>query len=443
MQLNLTSKFEDMRLLKIGIVLLAGMILTGCGGDSSTSSSSQTLNFSEDNGGITLPDNFQAVVVADSVGQARHVTVAENGDIYINLAEEKNGGSIAALRDDDGDGTADQVEYFGSHTGTGIQLHNGYLYSSSDTSVVRYAMNEDQLVPGGEAEMVVEGFPNQDSHAAKSFTFDGSGNLYVNVGGPSNACQEEGRTPESPGMEPCPQLENHGGVWQFDANATGQSFEEDGERYTTGIRNSVALDWNENAGKLYIVQHGRDQLNTLWPDYFTVEDNAELPAEEMFAVDEGDNFGWPYTYYDGLAGQKMVAPEYGGDGETAYEGDEYEDPIITFPAHWAPNDLLFYSGGQFPDHYSNGAFIAFHGSWNRAPEPQQGYNVTFVPFDGADVNGEYEVFADGFSGQDSLSSPGDAEARPTGLATGADGSLYVTDSQNGKVWRIVYTGDEE
>src|SRR5699024_3656721 len=293
-------------------------------------------------------------------GPARHVAAAENGDLYLALSEETDGGGIAALRDEDGDGKADRVEYFGSYTGTGIQLHNGYLYASSDTSVYRYDMGGNQLVPQGEPEMVVSGFPDQNAHEAKSFTFDQSGNLYVNIGAPSNACQEEGRTPGSPGMEPCPQLENHGGVWQFSADTTGQTFQEDGERYTSGIRNSVALDWNDNADQLFIVQHGRDQLNSLWPDYYSVEDNAELPAEEMIAVEEGDVSGWPYTYYNGQTDQRMVAPEYGGDGETTAEEGEYKDPVITFPAHWAPNDLLFYNGSQFPENHANGAFVAFH-----------------------------------------------------------------------------------
>lgn len=429
-----------MEFLKVGIVAFAGLIFASCGGPSS-SSDSQPWDFADDNGGITLANNFRAVVVADSIGSARHVTVAENGDIYVALDESKNGGGIAALRDEDGDGKADQVKYFGPYTGTGIHLYNGYLYFSSDTSVARYSVAEGQLAPEGEPETVVGGFPEQGLHAAKSFTFDQSGNMYVNIGVPSNTCQEESRTPGSPGMDPCPQLESHGGVWQFSADEVGQTLEEDGNRYTTGIRNSVALDWNQNASKLYVVQHGRDQLNTLWPDYYSVEDNAELPAEEMFAVDKGDNFGWPYAYYDWQKEQKMLSPEYGGDGETPVEEGEYEDPIITFPGHWGPNDLLFYTGSQYPDRYAHGAFIAFHGSWNRAPEPQQGYNVAFVPFDGENVSGEYDIFADGFAGQDSLASPGDAVSRPVGLATGADGSLYVTDSQRGKIWRIIYTGE--
>lgn len=416
------------------LLVTAIFLFLGCGGSTDTN---QNFNFSDGNGGITLPDGFQAVVV-DSVGPARHITTDDNGDIYVALSEEQNGHGIAALRDENDDGQADIIEYFGNLTGTGIRYHNGYLYRSSDTSVVRYNLSGEELIPESEAEMMVSGFPDQSSHAAKSFTFDNSGNLYVNIGGPSNACQEEARTPGSPGMDPCPQLEDHAGVWQFDANASGQTMQDDGTRYATGIRNSVALDWNENADQLYVVQHGRDQLHTLWPDYFTEEDNAVLPAEEFFQVDEGDDFGWPYTYYDWQKEQRMQAPEYGGDGETPAEGD-YEDPIMAFPGHWAPNDLLFYDGGQFPERYHNGAFIAFHGSWNRAPKPQQGYKVVFVPFEDDKPSGDYEIFAEGFTGVDNLRSPGEAEYRPMGLSVANDGSLLIVDSMKGKIWRVVHT----
>ncbi len=425
-----------MKLAKLFTLALLGIVLGAC----SQPGPFQDLNFAEDNGGITLPDGFQAVVVADSVGSARHIAANDNGDLYVALSELHNGNGIAALRDEDGDGQADIIEYFGNYTGTGIGLYNGYLYFGSDTSIVRYEMAEGELVPNTEPETIISGFPDQNSHAAKSFTFDQSGNIYVNIGAPSNACQEQSRTPGSPGMDPCPQLESHGGIWQFNAEETGQTLQDDGQRYATGIRNAVALDWNENVDQLYVVQHGRDQLHTLWPDDFTVEENAELPAEEFFRVNEGDNFGWPYSYYDWRKDQKMLAPEYGGDGETPVEDENYEDPIMAFPGHWAPNDLIFYRESQFPSKYQNGAFIAFHGSWNRAPEPQQGYKVVFVPFDGDTPSGDYEEFADGFAGADTLKSPGSAEYRPMGLTVNNnDGTLYINDSQEGKIWRIVYT----
>lgn len=426
-----------MKFYKTGALLCLVIFFWGC--NTQQPDSGQKLNFDDNNGEITLPNNFKAVVVA-TLGSARHITAGDNGDLYVALANPHDGKGIAALRDEDNDGKADITKYFGEYTGTGIQLHNGYLYFGSDTSIVRYKMNGDELVPGGEPETVVSGFPTQSQHAAKSFTFDQSGNMYVNIGAPSNACQEETRTPESPGMKPCPQLESHAGIWQFNATTTGQTLQ-DGHRYATGIRNAVALDWNNEAGQLYVAQHGRDQLGSLWSDYYTDEDNAALPAEEFFLVNDGDNFGWPYAYYDWQKKQKMLAPEYGGDGKTPAEKGKYEDPIMAFPGHWAPNDLLFYSGSQFPEKYRNGAFIAFHGSWNRAPEPQQGYKVVFVPFDGKNPSGDYEEFADGFAGTDTLESPGNAKYRPMGLALHKDGSLYISDSQKGRIWRIVYTGE--
>lgn len=427
-----------MRIKQTLCLFIAVVFAVSCG--ERPESQYEHLAFSEDNGGIVLPEGFRAVVVSDSTGSARHITIDDDGDIYVALRRSRNGGGIAALRDTSGDGVADTTEFFGDHTGTGIHSRNGYLYFSSDVAVYRYDMEPGDLTPQGEPELIVEGFPEQRSHAAKSFTFDENGHMYVNVGAPSNACQEESRTPESPGIEPCPQLEWQGGIWQFDDSRQGQSQQEDGHRYATGIRNAVALDWNSGSGHLFVVQHGRDQLNSLWPDYYTVEDNAENPAEEFFRIEDGDNLGWPYTYYDTQKDQKMLGPEYGGDGEMQAEEGKYEDPIMAFPAHWAPNDLLFYEHTAFPDRYRSGAFIAFHGSWNRAPEPQDGYNVVFVPFEGAEPAGEYEIFADGFAGTDTLRSPGNADYRPMGLAMGDDGSLYISDSMKGKIWKIVYTG---
>ena len=112
-----------------------------------------------------------------------------------------------------------------------------------------------------------------------------------------------------------------------------------------------------------------------------------------------------------------------------------------FPGHWAPNDLLFYRGDQFPERYKKGAFVAFHGSTNRAPYSQSGYFVCFVPFENGNPTGEWEVFADGFSATDTIVNTRDVKYRPVGLATGPDGSLYISESNTGKIWRVMYKGD--
>jgi glucose/arabinose dehydrogenase len=389
---------------------------------------------------LNLPDGFEAHIVAESLGAGRHIAVNDNGDVYVSLRRPNNGGGIVALRDTNNDVKADIIEYFGEYAGTGIGIHKGHLYFGSDLEVMRYPFRGGDLLPEQTPEIIATGFPDQNSHAVKPFAFDKQGYMYVNVGAPSNACMEQMRTKGSPGMDPCPQLERQAGVWRFKDDVEGQDQVEDGYRYATGLRNCVAIEWNDESDYLYVVQHGRDQLNQFFPDMYTEEENAQLPAEEFFLLEDGSDGGWPYCYYNQLTDQKLLAPEYGGNREITGRCENTLDPIMAFPGHIAPNDLIFYRGDQFPEKYKNGAFVAFHGSWNRSPLEQEGYYVVFVPFDGAYPSGDWEVFADNFDRVDEVMSPGDAVYRPCGVAEGPDGSLYVVDSRKGKVWKISYRG---
>ena len=176
-----------------------------------------------------------------------------------------------------------------------------------------------------------------------------------------------------------------------------------------------------------------------WPELYPAQQGFDLPAEEVVILKEGANYGWPYCYYDGMQKKLVLAPEYGGDGKKVGECDKFEPPVAAFPAHWAPNDLKIYKGSKFPKAYQGGAFIAFHGSWNRAPGPQGGYNVVFQPLSDGKASGDYIIFADGFAGR--KKEPGSAVHRPSGLAVGPDGALYITDDKAGRVWRITYNGD--
>lgn len=397
-----------------------------------------TMNIPADNGGLSLPEGFSALVVADNLGSGRHITVNDNGDIYMALRSLRDGKGIVALRDTDGNGQADIIRYFGNTLTTGIDISGGYLYFSNFTQVFRIGLSGNELVPEGDPVVIATGFPVQDEHPDKTFALDGNGNLYVNVGAPSNACQVVDRTVGSPGMDPCPFLEQHAGIWKFRADLPSQDQMASGHRYASGIRNSIAIAWNFTNNKLYVVQHGRDQLSQLYPDLYTVQQGAELPAEEFLEVEDGDFFGWPYCYYDQFKKMKVLAPEYGGDGTAQGRCADAKSCIMAFPGHLAPNDLLFYTGKMFPGHYKNGAFIAFHGSWNRAPLEQKGYFVAFVPFSNGLPSGEMETFADGFAGVKVIKSPNDALYRPMGLAQGPDGSIYVSDSEHGRIWRIVY-----
>lgn len=399
------------------------------------------LAFAANDGDISLPPQFEAVLVADDLGRGRHLAVRSNGDVFLKLRESKKGGSLVALRDTTGDGQADIIQYFSkTGGGTGVCIQGDWLYSSSDEQVFRQKLHPSELLPTGSVETIVAELPQQRQHAAKSIALNGQGDLFVNIGAPSNACQEQMRSKGSPGQVPCTMLEKHGGIWRFAADVQAQSQAQDGERFATGLRNIVALAWDDQSKGLYGVQHGRDQLHSFWPEYYSEEDNAELPAEEFFRFESGKDYGWPRCYYDPLQDKKVLAPEYGGDGKKVGDCNTVEQPIAAFPAHWAPNGLLFYSGQQFPERYRGGAFIAFHGSWNRGPLEQDGYCVVFIPMKDGKATGEWEIFADDFAGKpgEAIYSPRDAVFRPMGLAQGPDGSLYISDSQKGRIWRVVY-----
>ena len=399
-----------------------------------------------DNGGLYLPVDFEAVVVIDSLkGRARHLTVNTNGDIYVKLRFTDSLGGNAALRDTNNDGKADIVKIFDDYLdrssyGTEMKIHNGYLYFSSVTRIFRQKLTND-LVPDTELELILSETERPGQHATKPLAFDDQGNMYTIFGAPSDACQVDDRSPMSPGIFPCPLLEHRAGIWKFDSNKKGQ-FQKDGKKFATGLRSVVGLQWNHQDHNLYTVVHGRDYLHNTWPKQFTAWEGAVLPSEVFLRLKEGDNAGWPYHYYDQIKEGYYLNPEYGGDGEKQGDISQLVQPVVGFPGHFAPNDLLFYEGDQFPDRYKNGAFIAFHGSTSSSPYPQAGYFVGFVPMENGIPTGPWEVFADGFAGRDTIVSTTDAQYRPMGLAVGPEGSLYVSDSKMGKIWRIMFKGDK-
>ena len=421
------------------LALLVCVAAASFGNDTTKLAKASTDRNKYDDAPITLPQGFKSVVVTSGLGKARHLVVAASGDIFVKLEKLKDGKGIIRLHDANGDGKADNISGFGNYAGTGITIKNGYLYASSDKEVYRYTINEkDGKVDTASVQKIINGLVSKNQHETKSLTLDNDGNIYVNIGAPSNCCQVQDRVKGSPGQDPCPILETAGGIWQFKADKTNQSYAE-GTRYATGLRNVVGLDWNTEVNELYVMQHGRDMLFQFYPEMFSQKEGAENPAEEMFRLKKGSDCGWPYCYYDNDKKQKLLNPEYGGDRNKADRCADKEKSIVQFPGHLAPNALLFYTGKQFPEKYKNGAFVAFHGSWNRAPEPQAGFFVVFVPFKNGMPSGKWEIFADGFSGLQTAGSTGKVKYRPCGLAQGPDGSLYISDDNNGTIWKVSYS----
>lgn len=414
----------------------------------SENNNSPSLQANTVNGGLFLPDDFRALVVVDSIGPSRHLAVRDNGDIYVKLRTDKGTLGNMALRDTNNDGKADIKELFGGYPNDGtfateMRIHKGYLYFSSELRVYRQKLSPSKLIPEGKPELlVIDQFPIR-WHNAKSLAFDNDGGMYVTFSAPTNACEDQKATGNDPnaivkGENPCTQLDILGGIWKFNEAKLNQT-QADGERFATGLRSIVGLSWNQEDNSLYAINHGRDYLHNHAPQYFSEWDEAVLPAEEFMKIKEGDNFGWPYSYWDHFKNKRMLAPEYGGDG--VKEAKQYASPLMGLPAHWAPNDMLFYKGNQFPERYKKGAFVAFHGSTNRTPYPQAGYIVGFIPFENGKPTGAWEVFADGFAGVDVITKMSDAKYRPMGLSEGPDGSLYISESKTGKIWRVLYEGD--
>jgi glucose/arabinose dehydrogenase/mono/diheme cytochrome c family protein len=401
---------------------------------------------------LFLPQGFEATVFVDSIAETvRHMAVNKNGDLYAKFKRPSEAGVMAAIRDLNNDGVADSLVKFGEYHipqrgsySTAARIYKGYLYFSSQLTVYRIKLDEENLVPTGTAEIIVHDDHAHGSHEhiGKPIAFDEEGHIFVPFGAPNNACQNPKRTPLVPGQDPCPLLEDHGGIWRFDAEKVGQT-QKDGVFYASGLRSIVALDWNTSDQSLYAVVHGRDDLHRLWPNHFSQWESALLPSEEFVKIEKGDHFGWPYCFYDQIQGKKVLAPEYGGDGNIIGRCADYKDPVIGFPGHWAPNELVFYNGDAFPDHYKNGAFIAFHGSTNRAPYPQSSYFIGFVPFENGKPSGPYEVFADGFAGVDPIINTRDAEFRPMGIAFAPDGSMYIGETEKGRIWKVQFKGDRE
>jgi glucose/arabinose dehydrogenase len=388
---------------------------------------------------LVLPPGFHAQVVAEGLGPIRHMALRGN-DIYVSTRHGKDQPSlgIIALRLDPSHKPLQTAHFSTIDQGTGIRIHDGWLYAASGTGVWRFKL-DDSLVPAAAPEEIVTGL----SATNHPIALDGRCNLYVGIdgGGGASNCPDPATPKDAKpkGLDPCPLLKTRGGVWRFDAARTGQTLA-DGTRFATGYRNMSAMDWRRG-DTLYGAWHGRDATHATWPEYLTQADDDHI-ADEMHRIVMGTDMGWPYTYWDGARGERLMAPDYGGDGKTLAPKGKYADPVVAFqPMRPAVLDLAFYDAGSFPVKYRHGAFLAMHGGASGfLPGGHNGYSVVFVPFHG-NTAGKPVDFITGFAGP----SPADRNAknaayRPVGVAVGPQGDLYVADSNKGRIWRISYDG---
>jgi glucose/arabinose dehydrogenase len=368
---------------------------------------------------LKVPDGFCATIVADTVGRARDIAVRPNGDVIVaRLASRRDSGGLSIIR-------GKTVARIGTGAMHGVvAAPDTSVYASTAHEILRFRFKPDGLTPAKHVDTIVAGLPG-GAIPSHTIALDDRGGLLVNVSAIRAGCDKK---------TPCPDLATSAGIWRFDTGKRNQTLAQ-GSRIATGLRDAIALAENPRDSTVYAVSHGVDSLHERFPqiDAFTA---ATHPGDEMIRVASvRADYGWPYCYFDVIAGTRVQSPEYGGDGKTVGNCDRVIRPLMAFPAHWEPMSMAF-SNAKMPAKYRDGVFVAFHGSSHRAPLPEDGYEIVFVPFKNGSPTMAFETFADGFAGP--MKSPTGAQHRPVGLAIAADGSLYVSDDKNGRLWKIVY-----
>lgn len=337
---------------------------------------------------IKLPPGFEISIFADSVENARSLSLGAGGTVFVG---NRSGDKVYALRDEDGDGVADRkyVLMRDRNMPNGVAWHKGALYVAEVDKVSRLDDIENHLADPPEPILISSNFPDDKHHGWKFIAFGPDDKLYVPVGAPCNIC-------ETPGDE------RYASITRM--NADGSGF----EVFAKGIRNTVGFDWNPENGELWFTENGRDNMG----------DN--IPPDELNkAPAPGLNFGFPYCHAGTIKDK-----EYGN----LHACSEFTPPVITLGPHVAALGMRFYTGTQFPAAYKNQIFIAEHGSWNRS-QPI-GYRITLVTQENGKYN--YKVFAEGWL------KDGKAWGRPVDLLVLKDGSLLVSDDFANVIYRISY-----
>ncbi len=330
---------------------------------------------------LTVPDGFEISVFADGLSGARTLKVGPDGMLYVVLSRL---GTIVRL-DPEGGGDAIEVAD-GLNRPYGLAFHDGWMYVGERHRIVRYR-GPSYTSP----EVVVADLPTGGSHWTREIVFGADGMLYVSVGSSCNLCEE--RDPR------------RAAVTRYRPDGTEETI------VAEGLRNAAGLAVHSGTGALWVSQNERDMLGD------------DVPVEEINILSDGDHFGWPYCH-----GDREVNPEY-RDRAAFCRGTT--PPALSIQAHSAPLGMVFYTGDQFPEEYRGDLFVALHGSWNRSE--RTGYKLVRVHVeDGRPVS--YEDFAAGWLAF------GRVTGRPVYPVVGPDGSLFLSDDDGGRIYRIRWTG---
>ena len=346
---------------------------------------------------LKVPPGFKVTKFAGGLKEPRMLAVAENGDLYVTRRAPYS--DVLLLRDADQDGLVDEPKPVAALPDVhGIALRDGKVYLAA----VRKLYVAD-IKPDGtftEPKVLYDDLPDAGQHPNRTLAFSPGGELFLSVGSTCNEAPEANQ--------------ENATMLRVKPDGTGRNV------FAQGLRNTIGFDWDPATGALWGLDHGIDWLG----------DQAQ--GEELNQIKEGKNYGWPFVYEAGVANVNRDPKPVVGDTWAQYAA-KCENPAQLLPAHAAPMQFRFYHAAQFPKDYQGSAFATLHGSWNR--ERPSGYEVIRIPFKNGNP-GPAQEFLTGF-----LIDHGQAQfGRPCGLAIDRNGSLLVSDDQNGNIYRVTYTG---
>ena len=352
---------------------------------------------------LKVPKGFQVKVFAEGLDRPRWLALTPTGEVLVTETPQNR---ITVLRDANGDGTTDSRKVFadaknGLDIPFGMAFAQNSFFLGNHNGVRHYSYRKGQQALTGEGKQIASlpGGGYRQHWTRNVILLPEQQKLYVSIGSRSNADEE-----------PLPR-------------ATVQIMNLDGSKqqtFASGLRNPVGLDFHPKTKELYATVNERDGLgDDLVPDYFT-------------RLRSGEFYGWPYAYLS----PNRLDPRQMSEGKSTNPelAARTKMPDVLFQAHSAALGLKFYTGKTFPQKYHGGAFVAFRGSWNR--NQGTGYKIVFVPFnDQGRPKGYYEDFLTGFLVEPTIPS---TWGRPVGLLVMPDGSLLVTEEENGRIYRIQY-----
>jgi glucose/arabinose dehydrogenase len=363
---------------------------------------------------LAAPPGFVVEPYATGLSGPRTLRFAANGDLFV---AESRADRIVVLRA----GNPEQKTIFarGLDGVFGLAFHpkTAALYAAGTEKILRFAYAPGDITARAAPETVVADLPS-GGHSTRDLVFSRDGEtLFVSIGSASNVGEALGPPPKD--IAALARTHGLGATWGYElGRAAVVAYDAEGRNrrpFANGLRNCVGMALAPASDDLWCAVNERDMLGD------------DLPPDYATRVAPGGFYGWPWFYIGAHADPRPGPPPAG-------LADKIVVPDVLIQPHSAPLGIVFYEGTQFPPAYRGDAFVALHGSWNRAR--RTGYKIVRLRMSAGKPTGVYEDFVTGFVASDTA-----VWGRPVSVAVGPDGALYFSDDGAGVIWRVRYAGE--